>query len=84
MSHAPGRVVVTGGAGFLGSWLSESLLERGSRVVGVDNFVTGAREAVDRLAEHAAYEFVEADVGLLQAGQVSPGAVRHRVPARGG
>jgi len=37
------RVVVAGGAGFIGSHLCEKLLERGDEVVAVDNFLTGAR-----------------------------------------
>jgi dTDP-glucose 4,6-dehydratase len=44
------RTVVTGAAGFIGSHLSEALLDRGHTVVGVDNFITGDRTNVAHLA----------------------------------
>jgi len=71
------RVVVTGGAGFLGSHLCESLLERGDHVVCVDNLSTGQWENVERLLVHATFTFVEADVttGLPVPGPVD--AVAH-------
>ena len=37
----PTRVVITGAAGFIGSHLSEALLDRGYQVVGIDNLLTG-------------------------------------------
>jgi dTDP-glucose 4,6-dehydratase len=63
--HAYGedaRVVVTGGAGFLGSWLCERLLTDGAEVVAVDSLITGRRENLAHLASHPRLEFVEADV----------------------
>jgi dTDP-glucose 4,6-dehydratase len=57
-----GRVVITGGAGFIGSHLCRALLERGDEVVAVDNLSTGRRENVDDLDAHPAFEFVRADV----------------------
>lgn len=56
------RVVVTGGAGFLGSHLCDRLLDRGDRVVCVDNLITGNRANVAHLADHEGFEFVEQDV----------------------
>src|SRR5690606_13615008 len=56
------RVVVTGGAGFLGSHLCEQLLARGDQVVAVDNLVTGSRSNVERLQASDAFSFVEHDV----------------------
>ncbi len=56
------RVVVTGGAGFLGSHLCEHLLARGDEVVAVDNLVTGDRENVLSFAEHPGFSFVEHDI----------------------
>ena len=44
------RVVVTGGAGFIGSNLVDALIERGDEVVVVDNFATGKREYVNAKA----------------------------------
>ena len=50
--HRPGlmaRIVVTGGAGFLGSHLCDALLDRGDEVVAVDNFVTGSVSNIEHL-----------------------------------
>jgi dTDP-glucose 4,6-dehydratase len=56
------RVVITGGAGFLGSHLCRCFLDRGDEVVAVDNLSTGRRENVAALEGHAGFEFVVADV----------------------
>ena len=56
------RVVVLGGAGFIGSHLVDRLLGRGDEVVAVDNFITGKRENADRNRGNARYTFVEHDV----------------------
>jgi len=58
----PGQVVVTGGAGFLGSHLCEEWLGRGQRVVAVDNFLTGRRENVAHLLERPEFALIEQDV----------------------
>lgn len=72
MRIAEARVVVTGGAGFVGSWLCERLLEDGASVWCVDNLVTGSRANIAHLEDHERFEFVEADVS---AGIPDPGAV---------
>jgi dTDP-glucose 4,6-dehydratase len=56
------RVVVTGGAGFLGSHLCESLVEQGSDVVALDNFVTGSPENVAHLMHRSSFRLVPCDV----------------------
>ena len=56
------RVVITGGAGFLGSHLCRSFLERGDEVVAVDNLCTGLRENVAELESRPDFELVLADV----------------------
>jgi dTDP-glucose 4,6-dehydratase len=49
VTWAPARVVVTGGAGFLGSHLVDRLLADGAEVIGVDNLITGSRRNVSHL-----------------------------------
>jgi dTDP-glucose 4,6-dehydratase len=55
------RVVVTGGAGFVGSWVCERLLELGTEVVCVDNFLTGSRDNVSHL-DSGRFKLLEQDV----------------------
>src|SRR5215204_1778899 len=54
------RVLVTGGAGFIGSNLAEELIRQGAKVRIIDNFVTGSRSNLDELPGD--FEFVEGDV----------------------
>jgi nucleoside-diphosphate-sugar epimerase len=56
------RVVVAGGAGFLGTHLCRALLARGDEVVAVDNLVTGSKRNIERLAERPGFSFEWADV----------------------
>src|SRR5262249_13789693 len=56
------RVLVTGGAGFIGSHLCERLLERGDEVLCVDNFYTGTRRNVSHLLSHPRFECVRHDI----------------------
>jgi UDP-glucuronate decarboxylase len=60
--HLEKRVLVTGGAGFLGSHLCERLLERGSDLVCVDNFFTGAKRNIGHLIGNKRFELVRHDV----------------------
>lgn len=54
--------VVTGGAGFLGSHLTDRLLAAGYRVIGIDNLLTGSTRNIEHLAGHEDYRFVKHDV----------------------
>ena len=56
------RVLVTGGAGFIGSFLCESLLASGHEVLCVDNFFTGSRRNIDHLADQKRFELMRHDV----------------------
>ncbi len=56
------RVLVTGGAGFLGSHLCDRLIERGDEVLCVDNFFTGSRTNVAHLLDHPRFELMRHDV----------------------
>jgi dTDP-glucose 4,6-dehydratase len=54
--------VVTGAAGFLGSHLVDLLLARGHKVIGIDNFVTGAVDNISHLGGNPMFKFIEQDV----------------------
>jgi len=56
------RAVVTGCAGFIGSHLTEKLLEEGFRVVGIDNLSTGRVENIEGPLGHPGFKFVKADL----------------------
>ena len=56
------RIVVTGGAGFLGSHLCTRLVEEGHDVVALDNFITGVPENVGHLMESPRFRLIRADV----------------------
>jgi UDP-glucuronate decarboxylase len=56
------RVLVTGGAGFLGSHLCERLLAAGCDVLCVDNFFTGTRRNIEHLLPNAAFELLRHDI----------------------
>jgi UDP-glucuronate decarboxylase len=56
------RILVTGGAGFLGSHLCERLLAGGHEVICLDNFFTGRRRNVEHLLDHHSFELVRHDV----------------------
>ncbi len=64
--------VVTGGAGFLGSHLSDLLLARGHSVVAIDNLVTGSTDNIAHLADNPDFKFIKQDVTefLYLAGKV--------------
>lgn len=67
------RVLVTGGAGFIGSHLCERLLNEGSEVICLDNFFTGRKENISRLLDDHKFELVRHDVTepiLLEVDQI--------------
>jgi UDP-glucuronate decarboxylase len=56
------RILVTGGAGFLGSHLCERLLARGDEVLCADNFFTGTRDNIASMLAHPRFEFLRHDI----------------------
>jgi UDP-glucuronate decarboxylase len=60
--HFGGRVLVTGGAGFIGSHLCDRLIEAGNEVLCVDSFFTGRRWNVAHLKDHPRFELLRHDV----------------------
>ena len=71
------RIVVTGGAGFLGSHLCEALLARGDEVVAIDNLITGSVDNVERLFTVKGFTFVEHDVSTYMWVPGNVDAVMH-------
>ncbi|MGD9645111.1 MAG: UDP-glucuronic acid decarboxylase family protein [Pirellulales bacterium] len=61
MSNKP-RVLVTGGAGFLGSHLCDRLLAAGHEVICLDNFFTGSKRNIEHLRNHPRFELLRHDV----------------------
>jgi len=56
------RILVTGGAGFIGSHLCERLIAEGQEVICLDNFFTGRRENIFHLLDHRSFELLRHDV----------------------
>jgi UDP-glucuronate decarboxylase len=73
-------VLVTGGAGFLGSHLCDRLIERGHDVICADNLFTGAKRNIEHLLDHPRFEFLRHDVTFplyLEADEISPVHYQH-------
>ena len=69
----PKRILVTGGAGFIGSHLCDRLIANGDEVVCLDNFFTGRRENIAQLLNHKNFELIRHDVVepiLLEVDQI--------------
>ncbi|OPX28263.1 MAG: NAD-dependent dehydratase, partial [Gemmatimonadaceae bacterium 4484_173] len=56
------RILVTGGAGFIGSHLSDRLLEKGHSVIALDNLITGSTDNISHLAGRSDFKFINHDV----------------------
>lgn len=60
--HSPRRVLVTGGAGFLGSHLCDRLIADGHEVIALDNLFTGDKHNIDQLLGKTEFEFIRHDI----------------------
>ncbi len=60
--HLQRRILITGGAGFIGSFLCEALLAKGHEVLCIDNFFTGTRRNIEHLMDHKRFELMRHDV----------------------
>jgi nucleoside-diphosphate-sugar epimerase len=58
------RILLAGGAGFIGSHLADALLLRGDEVVAIDNFVTGRQKNIEHLLNHPSFFLIEHDITL--------------------
>ena len=56
------KVLVTGGAGFIGSWLCDILVDFGANVTALDDLSTGRTKNIDHLNKHSNFNFVQSDV----------------------
>jgi UDP-glucuronate decarboxylase len=56
------RVLVTGGAGFLGSWICEILIQSGAHVICIDNFASGQKTNIQALIDNEQFRFIEHDI----------------------
>ncbi len=76
-------VLVTGGAGFIGSFLCESLLEAGARVICVDTFVTSQESNIDSLLKNPDFEFIRHDIATPFNFEAYPELSRFQIPVHG-
>lgn len=70
-------VLVTGGAGFIGSNLVESLLKQGNQVTCLDNFSTGKRENIEPFLANPAFRLIEGDIRNMEDCRTAVKGVRH-------
>ena len=55
-------ILIAGGAGFVGSWLCERLVNEGNQVICVDNLLTGSKENIKHLMGKPNFKFLELDI----------------------
>jgi len=62
VSYEDARVLVTGGAGFLGSWVCDVLIQQDAKVTCLDNFSSGHQSNIEHLRNHDNFTFIEHDI----------------------
>lgn len=60
------RVLITGGAGFIGSNLADEFISRGAQIVVLDNLLTGHMENIEHLMDHPSFTFIKGDIRDLE------------------
>lgn len=66
------NIIVTGGAGFIGSHLCRALIDRGNTVTCIDNLLTGSKRNIENLLQSHAFTFIEEDITHLSPQSVNP------------
>lgn len=56
------KILITGGAGFLGSWICDVLVEKGAKVICLDNFTSGLKENISHLCNKSNFQFINHDI----------------------
>jgi UDP-glucuronate decarboxylase len=77
------NILVTGGAGFIGSHLCESLLRDGHRVICADNFSTGFAHNINHLLQHPSFRFLRQDINMPFDLEVFPELAAFKIPFQG-
>ena len=60
------KILVTGGAGFIGSNICDALIEKGVNVVCLDNFSTGKKKNIKHLLDNTHFKLIEGDITVLE------------------
>ena len=63
-------VIVTGGTGFLGSWICKTVLNMGGKIICIDNFSTSSKKNFDELKDLKNFEFINKDVNQLDLSEL--------------
>ena len=77
------RILVTGGAGFIGSFLCEKLVQQGHYVICCDNFYTGNKNNLENILDHKNFELIRHDITFplfLEVDQIYNFATRVNAP----
>lgn len=77
------NVLVTGGAGFIGSHLCEALLKEGARVICLDNFITSQESNIDGLLKNPDFEFIRHDINVPFDPEAFPELIRFKIKFQG-